>query len=197
MVGSPTDLDDEALSPTSKKKRGPMRCGKCHQWKKTCHGHCMVRCTSFATCPTRHRRAHPELKEEEKQQRRREEDDRKRRRDDDTDELKLRREKKAHNEEDEEEGSGIVNGVNHHMPIVGNDVLLLENGQSLVVPSDASNLAHQHAQAQLHQQQQAQPQHHHLQQQQQQQAMHIQHLAQAQHHQQPQHHQQQQDNPAA
>ncbi|ELR18857.1 SAM domain (Sterile alpha motif) domain containing protein [Acanthamoeba castellanii str. Neff] len=102
LVGSPVDMDDDALSPNSKKKRGPMRCGKCHQWKKTCHGHCTVRCTSFATCPTRHRRAHPELKEEEKEQRRREEEERKRKRDDEKEEK--RREKKVRNEEEEEEG---------------------------------------------------------------------------------------------
>jgi hypothetical protein len=99
MIGSPDgQLQDHESGgdDTPKKKRGPMRCGKCHQWKKTCHGHCSTRCTSFATCPTQHRRAHPEVKEEEKELRRKDEDDRKRRREEDKEEK--RREKKVHQE---------------------------------------------------------------------------------------------------
>lgn len=189
LVGSPGDMDDDALSPNSKKKRGPMRCGKCHQWKKTCHGHCTVRCTSFATCPTRHRRAHPELKEEEKEQRRREEEERKRKRDDEKEEK--RREKKVRNEEEqeEEEGDVIANGVD--LNVSASDVVLMENGQALVVPPEAT-----HQQHQLHLQH---PYHHHQHQQHQQHQHQLQQpqplqLHQPQHHpQQPQvqHHQQQ------
>jgi hypothetical protein len=182
LVGSPVDMDDDALSPNSKKKRGPMRCGKCHQWKKTCHGHCTVRCTSFATCPTRHRRAHPELKEEEKEQRRREEEERKRKRDDEKEEK--RREKKVRNEEEEEEGDVIANGVD--LNVSSSDVVLMENGQTLVVPPpEATHQQHQlHLQHPYHQQHQHQHQH-------QPQPLQLQH---PQHHpQQPQvqHHQQQ------
>lgn len=134
--------DDTDEDGTPKKRRGPMRCGKCHQWKKQCHGHCTVRCVSFETCPTQHKRAHPELKEQERELRRLGDDDRKRKRDDDKEDK--RREKKVR---DEEETSLDMHDLpppphhHHHTDVV------LDNGERLVDPAAVAASLQAHHQA--------------------------------------------------